>query len=243
VGEAGIRPGAVKFHLHDGDLPDLDVFRGDIARAHDSGRSVAVHCVTVPDLVVTLTCLAEAGARAGDRIEHASLVPTDLIGWMAELGVTVVTQPHFITERGDSYRADLEAEEVPWLYRVRSLIEAGISVAGGSDAPYGRPDPWASMQAAVDRRTGEGVVLGDDERLSPEAALGLYTSAADLPGGPSRRLAVGGLADIVLLDRPWVRAREVLGDVDVRLTLKAGDPVWACPALDRQLAEPIRADV
>ncbi|MFZ4605592.1 MAG: amidohydrolase family protein [Caulobacter sp.] len=232
-GEAGIRPGAVKFHLHDNALPDIDAFSRDIARAHAVGRAVAVHCVTVADLVLTLSCLADVGARVGDRIEHASLVPPDLIDWMADLGVTVVTQPHFIAERGDSYRTSLGADEIPWLYRVRSLIDAGVPLAAGSDAPYGRPDPWASMQAAVDRRTAAGICLGEGERLSAEAALALYTSPPDDPGGAPRRLAVGAVADICLLDRSWARACQALAEVEVRITLKAGVPVWTDPSVDR----------
>lgn len=241
---SGIRAGAVKFHLHDNDLPDPADFTRRIARAHDAGRNVAVHCVTVADLVVTLGCLADAGAHRGDRIEHASVVPPDLIDWIAALGVTVVTQPHFIAERGDGYLRDLDPAEAPWLYRAGSLIAAGTPVAAGSDAPYGRPDPWASMQAAVDRRTASGIVLGEAERLTPEQALALYSGAADAPGGRPRRLEIGMTADLCLLDRPWAAARRAIGEVAVNLTLKAGRPIWAPTAFDpgarrAAMAEPV----
>ena len=223
---AHICAGAVKFHLHDDDLPDPAEFTRAIARAHNAGRNVAVHCVTVADLVVTLGCLADAGVRGGDRIEHASLVPPDLLDWIAALGVTVVTQPHFIRERGDGYLRDLDPAEIPWLYRAGSLIAAGAPIAAGSDAPYGKPDPWASMQASIHRRTASGVTLGETERLTPEQALALYSGASDAPGGPSRQLRVGMVADLCLLDRPWAAARRMLGQVAVTLTLKSGSPIW-----------------
>lgn len=238
----GIRAGAVKFHLHDNAPPDPADFTRDIARAHDAGRNIAVHCVTVADLVITLACLADAGARRGDRIEHASLVPPDLVDWIAALGVTVVTQPHFIAERGDGYLRDLDPAEIPWLYRAGSLIAAGVPIAAGSDAPYGKPDPWASMQAAVDRRTASGVRLGEAERLTPEQALALYSGGADAPGEGARRLQVGMTADLCLLDRPWAAARRTFGEVAVNLTLKAGRPIWTAPALEASACRAVAAD-
>ncbi|MCF8534484.1 MAG: amidohydrolase family protein [Reyranella sp.] len=226
AGEAGVRVGARKFHLHDHALPDPDDFARAIDATHAAGRGVAVHCVTVADLVLTLSCLSDAGVDPRDRIEHGSVIPPDLIDWIARLGVTVVTQPHFITERGDSYIADIEAGEVGWLYRAGTLAAAGVPVAAGSDAPYGQANPWSSMQAAVERRTRSGALIGADERLSAEAALALYAGAPESPGGGCRRLAPGGEADLCLLDRPWAIARNGLGDVTVKLTLKAGRTVW-----------------
>lgn len=222
----GATVGAVKFHLHDNDHPNPSAFTASIIRAHDLGRPVAIHCVTVADLVLSLSCLEDAGAGVRDRLEHASVIPLELIDWIARLGITVVTQPHFIRERGDHYRRDVEPEERPWLYRVASLKRAGIPLAAGSDAPYGGSNPWASMQAAVDRRTRSGVPMGPDEALSPEAAFALFSSRLDSPGEPAAKLAPGQAADLCLLDRPWAAARRDLGAVAVRLTLKAGEPIW-----------------
>jgi predicted amidohydrolase YtcJ len=236
--------GGVKFHLHDGDLPNPDDFTRAIANAHASDRGVAVHCVTVADLVLALSCIEEAGADSRDRIEHASLIPDDLIEWLARLGVTVVTQPHFIRERGDSYLTELPAQEISWLYRAGMLMSADIAVAAGSDGPYGLTDPWKSMQAAVERRTRSGVVIGERECLSPELALSLYTGSLSAPGGAgralargaaSRQLAPGDVADLCLLDRPWAAARKALGSVGVALTLKSGRPIWADDASRAQL--------
>lgn len=227
AGGEGVTVGAVKFHLHDNDHPDPAVFIAAIVRAHDKGRCVAIHCVTVADLVLSLSCLEEAGCGAGDRLEHASVIPPELIEWITRLGLAVVTQPHFIRQRGDHYLRDVDADERPWLYRAGSLLDAGIPLAAGSDAPYGGANPWASMQAAVDRRSESGECMGSDEALSPEAALALFSSPLSAPGQPAVRLAPGQPADLCLLDRAWSAARQDLGAVTVRLTLKAGEPIWA----------------
>src|SRR3546814_7317968 len=109
--------------------------------------------------------LADVGVLAGYRIEHAGIAPPELVATMAELGVLVVTQPNFIAERGDAYLRDVAASDQPWLYRLRGLQAAGVALAGSSDAPFGRADPWLAMQAAVERQTPRGDILGAAERL------------------------------------------------------------------------------
>ena len=85
-----------------------------------------------------------------------------------------VITPRFVAERGDAYLADVEPRHHAELYRLRSFIEAGVQLAGGSDAPFVSPDPWAGMAAAVSRRTSTGAIIGAGEALSPEEALALY---------------------------------------------------------------------
>ena len=88
--------GPCKFMLDDDNLPVLDDFAGEIRAAHAAGSAVAVHCVTSLQLVLTVSALGIAGVVPGDRIEHASVVPPTLVGSLASLGVTVVTNPGFV---------------------------------------------------------------------------------------------------------------------------------------------------
>lgn len=221
-GVAGAGPR--KFHLHEADLPDFDETVAHIARCHAAGRAAAFHCVARTDLAFALVAIETAGVRPGDRIEHAGVAPPDLARIMRRLGVTVVTQPNFIAERGDSYLREVAAEDLPWLYPAASL--EGIPIAGGADAPFGNADPWVLMDAAVRRTTAQGHVIGDEERLTPEAALRLFLGRPENPGGPARRVAVGEKADLVLLDRTWREARSALAAVRVKATLKTGHPIF-----------------
>jgi predicted amidohydrolase YtcJ len=222
VGASRVQRGAHKFHLHDHDLPDFDGLCEAIRRSHAAGRAAAFHCVTRGELVYALAALEHAGPSGRDRIEHAGVAPVETLGTMARLGVRVVTQPHFIQERGDDYRREVAAEDRPHLYRLRSLVDAGIPLAAGSDAPYGGWDPWASMAAATRRRTREGHLLGEAERLEPEQALALYLSPLEDPGAGARRVEAGARADLCLLDRAWRDARTALDQVGVRATWIAG---------------------
>jgi hypothetical protein len=54
----------------------------------------------------------------------------------------------------------------------------------------------------------------------------LFTSPAHAPGAPPRRVTVGAIADLCLLDRPWSRAREALSSTMIRATIIAGRIAW-----------------
>jgi predicted amidohydrolase YtcJ len=216
---AGVTIGAVKLHFHEDALPELDVLIARITAAHAAGRPVAVHCVTRAELFLSLAAIEAAGAHHGDRIEHAAVAPPEAVDWIARLGLTVVTQPHFIAERGEAYRADVAAADRPYLYRLRAWRQAGVRLAAGSDAPLGGMNPWAGMAAAVRRPAG----LAPGEALSRRQALGLYLGRLDDPGGAPRVVAVGAPADLCVLDRGWCAAAGDLAAVRVRATLRGGD--------------------
>jgi predicted amidohydrolase YtcJ len=214
--------GPYKIVLADSGLLDFGTLTARIRAAHGEGRAVAVHCVTREALVLLLAALDETGTRPGDRIEHASLVPAELVPRIARLGLRVVTQPGFLAERGDDYLRDVTAADRPDLYRLGSLTEAGIRCTPSSDAPYGPLDPWAVIRAATERRTPAGHVLGPWERISSAEALAGYLSDPRDPGGPPRRVRVGVAADLALLHVPLESAlRHPAADV-VRETLIGG---------------------
>lgn len=222
----GVERGAVKVVLDDASLPSFAELERTIKESHRDGRSVALHCVTRASLVLAATVFTSVGSRLGDRIEHASVAPDDVLPLLAALPVTVVTQPHFIFERGDAYLRDVDPEDRPWLYRAGGFLSSGVMLGGGTDAPFGDPDPWRAMRAAVERRTASGIPIAPGEALTPERALHLFTSPADLPGAPPRSVRVGAPADLCLLDRPWAQARNDLSSDRVVATWRDGRIVW-----------------
>ena len=216
--------GPTKVMLDDDRLPTLDELTDTIALAHRSGRPVAVHCVTALQLVLTAAALRLGGHIVGDRIEHGSVVPPDLVGDLRDLGVTVVTQPGFVAERGDDYLQEVDEPERAWLYRCASLLEHGIPVAAGTDAPFAGPDPWAAIRAAIERRTPSGRVLGVSEQVSPVVALGLFLGEAVRPGR-ARQIRAGRAADLCLLHTPLSVALAAPSASLVAATIVAGEVV------------------
>ncbi len=224
--QQGVALGAAKIVLDDSSLPDFQSVVWAIAGAHRRERAVAIHAVTRTELVFAVEAFRDAGVLPEDRIEHAAVAPPEIAALVAELALTIVTQPHFVRERGDAYRSEVEERDQPWLYRCRGWDEARVPLGAGTDAPFGDPDPWLAMQAAVDRRTLDGHVMGAAESLDPERALALFTTSADRPGGAPRTIVPGSAADLCLLDRPWLRARDELSSARVAATFVAGECIW-----------------
>ncbi|MDQ2677394.1 MAG: amidohydrolase family protein [Actinomycetota bacterium] len=218
-----LHTGPVKILLDEPSLPELSQLVAAIAHAHRADRNVAVHVVTAATLAFALAAWHEAGAHPGDRIEHGSVITPAAIDPIAALGLTVVTQPAFVAERGDRYLAEVEDDHDD-LYRCATLLARGVPVAGSSDAPYALPDPWRAIDAAVTRRTSAGAVLGADERLPLERAYALFTGDPLDPGRRHRRIEPGAPADLVLLGRPLDRSRPPSA-ADVRATYVAGRPI------------------
>jgi predicted amidohydrolase YtcJ len=233
-----IQRGPVKIMLRDTALPAIEELQARIEKAHGADIPVAIHCVTRGEIVLAVAALRAAGAQAGDRIEHASVAPPDVAALLEELSLCVVTQPNFIFERGDAYARDVEAADLPWLYRAQGLLDAGIALGGGTDAPFGDLDPWAAMRAAVERRSRSGRVLGGDEALSPERALALFLSPPSAPGRSPSTLAVGARADLCLLDLPWNRVREDLSSEHVRMTWVGGERIHSRNAARCRVSSP-----
>lgn len=190
--------GPHKVMLDDPTLPSPEELAREVARAHGAGLAVAVHCVTLVQLVVTIEALGLAGPRAGDRIEHAGVVLPEQFEALRALGVTVVTNPSFVFERGDAYLAEVERRDLPHLYRCASLIRAGIPVAGGTDAPFADANPWLAVAAAVRRRTREGAALGPHETLDGSSARALFLGQGYRPAR-ARRIEPGAPADICVV--------------------------------------------
>jgi predicted amidohydrolase YtcJ len=73
-------------------------------------------------------------------------------------------------------------------------------VAFGTDAPFGDPDPWRAVAAAVERE------LGEAERVDPATALDRFLSPPLEPGCGPRRVRPGERADLCLLHEPLAEA-------------------------------------
>jgi predicted amidohydrolase YtcJ len=219
---AGLRRGPVKVLLADHQLPALDDVVAWVQDAHAHGRPVAVHCVTREALVLALAAEETAGARPGDRVEHGAVVDGALARQVSALGLTVVTQPGFVAERGDRYLVEVEPADRPHLWPCRSLLDAGVAVAAGTDAPFGHPDPWRAVAAATTRRTAAGVPLGAEEAVDARTALALLLGDLADPGGPPRRVQPGAPADLCLLDVPLDDALAHPAADHVAMTVQAG---------------------
>jgi predicted amidohydrolase YtcJ len=235
AGQGRFLAGPVKILVEEtpeGMVPDAARLAELVRRAARAGDAVAIHCTGVATLVAALAAFAALPARLRalpHRLEHVAECPPALIAEVARLGLTVVTNPAFVYWRGEVYRRETPPARHGWLYRARTLVAAGVPLAGGSDAPVVAPDPWRLMAAARTRRTRAGRVLGARERLDARAALALVTTAAGAAlGTPSiGRLVPDGPGDAVVVPAdPLHLGAARLATLRPTLVVREGRVVW-----------------
>ena len=138
-------------------------------------------------------------------------------------GLTVVTQPNFVAERGDQYLSDVPDRR------------PGRPVAGpfsgrrrasrwrpGPTPRSGQADPWLAIRAAVRRRTASGRALGRGRsgRAPDRPAVVVGYRARSRPA--RRQLQPGEPADLVVLAPPAPRPWPVTARSRVRATVIGG---------------------
>ncbi len=130
---------------------------------------------------------------ATGSIEHAQLMRATDIDRMAALGLVASVQPaHLLDDRAVT-AAIWGEERAARSFPLRGLVDAGVRLALGSDAPVARLDPWLAMAAAVHR--GEP----GDAPWHPEHSLTAPEALAASTGGLGT-VRPGQVADLALLD-------------------------------------------
>jgi hypothetical protein len=158
-------------------------------------------------------------------LEHLSLSRPEDLQAMKRLGLGVTLIPrHHLWKNGAAF-FELGDEESAHVVPARQLGELGIPFAAGTDnTPY---DPLAVMEALMLREERvSGRVIGEDGRISAEAALRSLTAAGawltfeeDVKG----RLAVGRLADCaVLSENPLKTDPRRLHQIECLATMVGG---------------------
>ncbi len=201
-----------------------------IQHAHGHGFPVAIHAVET-EAVIAAAKAIEANRTPGlrDRIEHASECPPHALEALLNAMPIVVSQPRFIHDSGSRYLDEFGAD-ADLLYRFKTLTDAGVVVAAGSDAPVSRPSPLVAMHAAVTRRSVLGEIIGIGERVTPMRALAMHTSAAAYAASmeaAAGTITPGKRADLVILSRyPAGASPEAFLDAKVTTTIINGRIVW-----------------
>jgi predicted amidohydrolase YtcJ len=230
--------GAVKIvikELGEEIYPEEDALAEMVSRAHAEGWQVSIHAVEERAVAAAVGALSRALAELPrpdhrHRVEHCAVCPPPLVQRIATAGLMVVTQPSFVYHNGDRYLQQVPPERQAYLYPLRSLLRAGVRVAAGSDCPVVGPEVVAGLYGAVARRSKGGQRIGDEESISIEEALGLYTTAAayaSFAEGERGSIAPGRLADLVVLSGdPTACAPAELPALRPQVAIVGGQVVW-----------------
>ncbi|HJR60777.1 MAG TPA: amidohydrolase [Vicinamibacterales bacterium] len=213
-----------------------DLYRW-ISGADKAGLHVMVHAIgdRANGLLLDIfeRVAGENGARDRRfRIEHAQhLAPAD-IPRFAKLGVIASMQPYHAIDDG-RWAEKYIGGRIRTTYAFRALLDAGATLAFGSDWYVAPPTPLEGIYAAATRRT-----LDDrhpagwvpEQKISVEEALRAYTAGAAHASFDEARkgmLTAGRLADLVILDRNIFEIPpEQIRDARVAMTFVGGRKVF-----------------
>lgn len=208
------------FRIESDTLDDL------VARANAQGLQVAVHAVGPRAVDRALDAFERAGpAIAGpNRLEHAYLdIGIDRFERARRLGLAWSVQPAFL----DAYRrewADAFApDRVERIMPLATGAAVGLPVQFNSDFPCAPFDPLDAIRLAATRHLdGAGPVPGEVVGVA-EAWRSFTTTPADIAAEPRLgRIAVGALADLIVIDGDPFTSPAGLPDVVVRATMVDG---------------------
>ena len=130
------------------------------------------------------------------RVEHASILPPDLLARMASRQIIGVLQPQFVTS--DTWTGErVGAARAAGAYPFRQMLDAGIPLALSSDCPVEVADPFLCLAAAVFRHEwSPNECLTLPEALRAYCVGGAYAAFAEHERGS---LGVGKVADFAVL--------------------------------------------
>jgi predicted amidohydrolase YtcJ len=223
---------------YDGEPGNRGYLQGDAGRlaetiiaAHQAGWRVAAHAIGDRAIDLALDAFDAAASRyprrdTRHRIEHFAAARPDQVARAAALGVIPVGQGRFASELGDGMLASAGPGRQSWLYRQRSLLDAGLVLPGSSDRPVATGAPLLGIHDMVNRRTASGAPFNAAEAITAEEALRAYTwgsAYASKAEHVKGSIEVGKLADLtVLSEDPTAVSPDRIAALEVIATIVDG---------------------
>jgi predicted amidohydrolase YtcJ len=198
-----------------------------VSKVHEAGLQLAIHCCggrCVEEVLDAYEYALKKAPRADHRhrIEHGELVTDAQIERASRLGIAFVMSPIFLIY--DDCAPFLGEERMRRLHRNKSLMEAGVLLACGSDwGDVIATDPFLGIHIMVNHQNPE-------ERISVRDALRAYTINGAKVGFEEKEkgsLEPGKLADLVVLsDDIYKVDPKKIRNLQVALTMVGGKIVF-----------------
>jgi len=217
-------------------LTPMDEIAEAVAKADRAGLAVAVHAIgdrANRELIrVFEEQLSDDGRRVPHRIEHAQIMRPADVERMGRLGVAASAQPIHTTDDIPLSERSLGARG-RFAYVFRDMLNAGVTLAFGSDAPVADPNPLWGIHAAVTRQQRDGSPAGGwypEQRLTVGEAVWGFTMGPAMVSGQEADLgsiSPGKRADLIVLDRDIFAVEPMdIWKAQVVMTLFDGEVVY-----------------
>ena len=204
-----------------------------VERVHRAG--IQINCHANGDVAIDMMLTAVERAQklfprtdARPKITHCTLVNDDLIRRMKALNAVpalFTSYAYYNTDKFVFYGEELMKRCMAF----RSLLDAGIHVAAGSDFSPGPFAPLMGIQGMVTRTGWDGTTWGANQRVSVDEALQINTlngAYASFEENIKGSITPGKLADFVVLsDDLHAVDKDKIKDIKVIRTVVGGKTV------------------
>jgi predicted amidohydrolase YtcJ len=192
------------------DLLDVEKFYGEMRGADKAGLQLTIHAIgdhainTILDLYARLEN-DNGPADRRPRIEHVQHIHPADYPRFAKLGVIASMQPYHAIDDGRWAEKVIGPERAQSSYAWKSLLDAGATLAFGSDWAVAPLDAVMGIYAATTRRTLDGKTPGGwipEQRITVAQAVHAYTVGSAFAEHQEKikgSIEPGKLADLVVL--------------------------------------------
>lgn len=210
----------------------------EVLESYQYGMEVAIHAIGDKAMDMVLTAIENAvkicGVKKRFRIIHAMVIAEGYIERMKKLPVILDVQPVFIRNWVDICEDRIGKKRKKYFLPLRSYMEAGVIVTGGSDAPVEDINPFIGIECAVTRSAPgrkEENCLVPEERISIYQAVSMFTkNAAYCTNQENIRgtISVGKYADFVALNEDIFQiCPQRIHEIKVEKTVVGGNVVYS----------------
>ena len=209
-----------------------------VVEADRAGLQIMIHAIgdRANDLILSVyeQVARENGARDRRfRIEHAQHLRSQDIPRFARDRVIASMQPYHAIDDGRWAEKRIGKDRAKTTYAFRSLLDAGATLAFGTDWTVAPLDPMLTIYAAVTRRTLDGKNSNGwvpEQKISVEETVRAYTlgsAYAEFQENAKGSITPGKLADLVILSRDIFKIDpKEIEKVKVVLTMVDGRVVY-----------------
>jgi predicted amidohydrolase YtcJ len=201
--------------------------KSSLGQVLDRGLQPTIHVMGDRAIDTALQVIEKTKEKARFRIEQAAVLNPPLIKRLGAQDIVVSVQPHMVPTEFTVWHATqhLGSERAKWLHPLKTLINEGFKVAGGSDCPMEPLNPLLGIQDAVTRESYP------EQRLTIEEALRMYTlDAAYCSSEETIKGSVeeGKLADITVLSSdPRIVPTSEISDINVEMVILDGKMIFS----------------
>lgn len=213
-----------------------EALQTQISKYHKLGYQLACHAIGDMAIEQLITAYEKALAEDPDpdrrhRIEHCGFSTHAQHERMLKAGIYPCPQQTFIYDFGDAYIAVMGKERSQSSYPLNTWCKLGFKPATSSDSPVCHPNPFPNIYNMITRKTWKGTVMDENERVTIEEALRVYTEYGAFSQKQETikgRLVPGQVADIAVFTRNLLTAQpeDILHNTQCNMTLREGKVVF-----------------